>query len=150
MNVMKEREIYLFELALEGELNTDEQNEFNQLLETNPQLKMDYEEQKKIKGVLMNMSLKNPGKEFWDGYWLNIYNRIERGIAWILISISAIIIAGYGIYEAITNLLADTNIPGFMKVSIIIFVIGLAILIFSLIREKLASSKKDKYKEIQR
>jgi len=150
MNVMKEREIYLFELALEGELNTDEQNEFNQLLETNPQLKMDYEEQKKIKGVLMNMSLKNPGKEFWDGYWLSIYNRIERGIAWILISISAIIIAGYGIYEAITNLLADTNIPGFMKISIIIFVIGLAILIFSLIREKLASSKKDKYKEIQR
>jgi len=150
MNVMKEREIYLFELALEGELNTDEQNEFNQLLETNPQLKMDYEEQKKIKGVLMNMSLKNPGKEFWDGYWLNIYNRIERGIAWILISISAIIIAGYGIYEAITNLLADTNIPGFMKILIIVFVISLAILIFSLIREKLASSKKDKYREIQR
>ncbi|HET53878.1 MAG TPA: hypothetical protein ENN33_01520 [Ignavibacteria bacterium] len=147
---MKEREIYLFELALEGELNTDEQNEFNQLLETNPQLKMDYEEQKKIKGVLMNMSLKNPGKEFWDGYWLNIYNRIERGIAWILISISAIIIAGYGIYEAITNLLADTNIPGFMKILIIVFVISLAILIFSLIREKLASSKKDKYREIQR
>lgn len=150
MNVMKEREIYLFELALEGELNSEEQNEFNQLLETNPQLKFEYDEQKKIKGVLMNMSLKNPGKEFWDGYWLSIYNRIERGIAWILISISAIIIAGYGIYEAITNLLADTNIPGFMKISIIVFVIGLAILIFSLIREKLATRKKDKYREIQR
>ncbi len=150
MNVMKEREIYLFELALEGELNSEEQNEFNQLLETNPQLKFEYDEQKKIKGVLMNMSLKNPGKEFWDGYWLSIYNRIERGIAWILISISAIIIAGYGIFEAITNLLADTNIPGFMKISIIVFVIGLAILIFSLIREKLATRKKDKYREIQR
>lgn len=150
MNVMKEREIYLFELALQSELNSDEQNEFNQLLGTNPQLKMEFEEQKKIKGVLMNMSLKNPGKEFWDGYWLSIYNRIERGIAWILISISAIIIAGYGIYEAITNLLADMNIPGFMKISIIVFVIGLAILIFSLIREKLASRKKDKYREIQR
>jgi len=150
MNVMKEREIYLFELALEGELNSEEQNEFNLLLESNPQLKIEYDEQKKIKGVLMNMSLKNPGKEFWDGYWLSIYNRIERGIAWILISISAIIIAGYGIYEAMTNLLADTNIPGFMKISIIVFVIGLAILIFSLIREKLASRKKDKYREIQR
>lgn len=147
---MTEREIYLMELALEGELSSDEKKEFDTLLERNPDIKKEYEEQLKIKGVLMNMSLKNPGKEFWDGYWLGIYNKIERGLAWILISISAIVIAGYGIYEAITNLLSETNIPLFMKIAIIIFVIGVAILIFSLLREKISVSKKDKYKEIQR
>ena len=138
------------ELALEEELSSDEKIEFENMLNKNVSLKNDYKDQKKVKEVLMNMSLRNPGKEFWDGYWLSIYNKLERGIAWILISISAIIIAGYGIYEAISNLLAETNMPLFLKISIIVFVIGITILIFSLIREKLATGKKDKYKEIQR
>lgn len=147
---MTEREIYLMELALEGELSPEEKKEFDELLTTNHSIKNDFEEQTKIKGVLMSMSLKNPGKEFWDGYWLGIYNRIERGIAWILISISAIVIAAYAIIEIVQEFLAETNMPVFLKVSIIVFVIGTAILIFSLIREKIATSKKDKYKEIQR
>jgi hypothetical protein len=37
-----------------------------------------------------------------------------------------------------------------MKIAIIVFVIGIAILVFSLLREKIAVNKKDKYKEIQR
>lgn len=147
---MTEREIYLMELALEGELSVKEKNEFEELLSNNSKLKGEFEDQQKVKEVLMNMSLKNPGKEFWDGYWLSIYNKIERGIAWILISVSAIIIAAYGIIEAVGKLLKDTQIPMFLKVSIIVFTIGVAILIFSLIREKIAVSKKDKYKEIQR
>ena len=147
---MTEREIYLMELALDGELTVEEKREFDELISSNYKLKNEFEEQKKVKEVLMNMSIKNPGKEFWDGYWLNIYNRIERGLAWILISISAIIIAGYGIYETITNLLAESNIPTFMKISIVVLVIGVTILIFSLLREKIATSKKDKYKGVQR
>lgn len=147
---MSEREIYLMELALEGELSNEEKKEFDKLLSDNSKLRNEFEDQKKIKEVLMNMSIKNPGKEFWDGYWLSIYNRIERGVAWILISISAVIIAGYGIYEAITNLLAESKIPMFMKISIIALIIGVAILVFSLIREKITVGKKDKYKEIQR
>lgn len=138
------------ELALEGELSAEEKKEFDDLLRNNPKLEAEFSEQKKIKEVLMNMSIKNPGKEFWDGYWVSIYNRIERGIAWVLISISAIVIAGYGIYEAITNLLAETNIPVFMKFAIIVLAIGITILVFSLLREKITVSKKDKYKEIQR
>ncbi len=138
------------EMALEGNLSADEQNEFENLLQQNEHFKKEYDEQKKIKGALMNMSLKNPGREFWDSYWLGIYNKIERGFAWILISISAVVIAGYGIYEAIINLLAETKIPGFLKIAIIVLVIGLAVLVFSLIREKIATGKKDKYKEIQR
>ncbi|MCZ7602267.1 MAG: hypothetical protein M5R37_05335 [Melioribacteraceae bacterium] len=147
---MNEREIYLMEMALEGELSSDEEKEFEKMINENSSIKKEFEEQKKIKGVLMNMSLKNPGKEFWAGYWLSIYNKIERGIAWILISISAIVIAAYGIIEAIQNLLAETDIPMFLKISIIVFVIGIAILIFSLLREKIATNKVDKYKEIQR
>ena len=39
---MTEREIYLMELALEGELTPEEKNEFEQLLISNPEIKSDF------------------------------------------------------------------------------------------------------------
>ena len=148
--MIREREIYLLELALENQLNDDERREFDNLLNQNDELSKEFEEQKKVKEVLNKMSLKNPTKEFWDGYWLGIYNRIERGLAWILISISAVLLASYAAYQAVTKFFSENNMPEFIKVAIVVFVVGSVILVISLIRERIFSYKRDKYKEIQR
>ena len=148
--MIREREIYLFELALENQLNDDEYREFDNLLNQNDELRKEFEEQKKIKEVLNKMSLKNPTKEFWDGYWLDIYNRIERGLAWILISVSSVLLASYAAYQAVTKFFSENNMPEFIKVAIVVFVVGNVILVISLIRERIFSYKRDKYKEIQR
>jgi len=99
---------------------------------------------------LKKMTLKNPSKEKWDGYWLGIYNRIERGIAWIAISIGAIIFFGYASIESVNAFINDTQTPPIIKVGISILFFGVLILIFSLLREKFFTSKHDKYKEVQR
>lgn len=148
--MIREREIYLFELALEDQLNDDEYREFHNLLNQNNELRKEFEEQKKVKEVLNKMSLKNPTKEFWDGYWLGIYNRIERGLAWILISVSAVLFVSYAAYQAVTKFFSENNMPEFIKVAIVVFVVGSVILVISLIRERIFSYKRDKYKEIQR
>ena len=33
---------------------------------------------------------KKPPKEVWKFYWVSVYNRLERRIGWILLSIGAI------------------------------------------------------------
>ncbi len=147
---MTEREIYLIELALEKKLSGDEVREFEELMKEKSQFKKEFEEQQKIKEALMKMSLKNPGKEFWDGYWVSLYNRLERGFAWVLILISGVILVGYGVYEAVSQLLADTQLPSIIKISIFVLLIGVGILVYSLLRERIATGKRDKYKEIQR
>lgn len=148
--IMNEREIYLMELALEDKLRGEERGEFSDILNNNSQFKKEFAEQQKIKEALMKMSLKNPGDEFWDSYWVNIYNKLERGFAWVLILISGMILVGYGVYEAVSQLLVETELPSIIKLSIFALLIGVGILIYSLLREKIATGKRDKYKEIQR
>ncbi|MBI9072173.1 MAG: ferric reductase-like transmembrane domain-containing protein [Melioribacteraceae bacterium] len=147
---MNERFIYLLEKYFENELLPEEKIEFNSLLENDEELKKEFSEQKKVKEVLSKMSLKNPTNEFWDKYWMSTYNRLERGIAWIVISVGAIILFTYAALEAIEQFFADNSAPIIIKIGIATLIVGFVMLLFSLFREKIFNSAKDKYKEIQR
>ena len=147
---MKERFIGLIEKYFESELSVEEKSELEKLLRDNPKLSEEFEEQKRIKEVLTKMKLKNPSRDVWDGYWLGIYNRIERGFAWILISIGAIIFFAYASIEAVNSFIKDTQVPQIVKIGIGILVFGILVLLLSLIREKFFVTKRDKYKEVQR
>ena len=147
---MNERFIILQEKYFDDMLTAEEKVEFDSLLKTKPELKTEFEEQKRIKEVLSKMKMKNPSREVWDSYWMGIYNRIERGIAWIVISVGALIFFGYASYEAVNAFINDTQAPPLAKLGITLLIFGALILIFSLIREKIFTSKKDKYKEVQR
>ena len=146
---MNERFIYLIEKYFTNELTSDERNEFDsQLLDEN--LRNEFEEQKRVKEVLNKMKLKNPSAEVWDKYWLGVYNKVERGIAWIAVSMGLAILVIYGSIEVVDKFLADTQTPGIVKFGISILVIGGFILLFSVIREKFFTQTRDKYKEVQR
>ena len=96
------------------------------------------------------MKLKNPTMEIWDKYWVGVYNKLERGIAWIAVSVGFLILVIYGSIEAVENFFADTQTPGIVKIGISALVIGGLILLFSVIREKFFTHTRDKYKEVQR
>lgn len=147
---MNARFIYLMEKYFDEQLSLSEKSEFENLLRSNPKFKNEFDEQKNVKEVLNKMKMKNPSKEVWDKYWLGIYNRIERGIAWIIISFGAAILIIYSSIKAVESFLGDTQTPWFVKLGIAAVVIGGLILFFSILREKIFTSKNDKYKEIQR
>ena len=146
---MNERFIYLIEKCFDNELNVDEKIEFDSLLQ-NKDLKNKFEEQKRVKEVLGKMKFKNPTAEVWDKYWVGVYNKLERGIAWIAVSVGFLILVIYGSIEAVENFFADTQTPGIVKIGISALVIGGLILLFSVIREKFFTHTRDKYKEVQR
>lgn len=147
---MNNRFIYLTEKYFSGDLDESEKNELKFLIENNEKLKSEFEEQKKTKEILAKMKLKNPSEEVWDKYWEGIYNRLERGIAWIIISIGAILVLGYSAFESLEKLFTDTQISPLLRIGILLLVLGGIILIVSLIREKFFKMKNNKYKEIQR
>lgn len=147
---MNERFIFLMEKYFENELDEKEKLEFNSLISNSNSLRKEFEEQKRIKEVLNKMKLKNPSKEFWDGYWTRLYNKLERGIAWTAISIGAIILIAYGSIQAVNQFFADKQTPLIVQIGTVALVFGIIVLIFSVIREKYFISKHDKYKEVQR
>ena len=148
--MINETFIVLMEKYFSNDISKEEKIEFEKMLISDSQLQSEFEEQKRIKEVLNKMKLKNPSREVWDSYWMGIYNRIERGIAWAVISIGAMIFFGYASYEIVNAFIKDTQAPVLAKIGISMLVFGGLILLFSLLREKMFTSKRDKYKEIQR
>ena len=147
---MNERYIYLQENFFEGSLSVEEEKELNDLLFNNPELQFELNEQKRIKDVLKKMSLKNPDSEVWDKYWLDSYNKIERGIAWLFVSIGAIIFIAFGAYYFVDIIFDEKNIHPVLKFGISASIFGGVILVFSVAREKFLIGRSDKYKGIQR
>ncbi len=109
-----------------------------------------YSSLNKVKEITRQMKFKKLPEMYWDEYWRHVYNRIERGVSWIFISIGAIIIISFAVWNALNNLISNTHINPFLKIGIFIFIIGMVILLVSILREKLMVKKVDKYKEVER
>jgi hypothetical protein len=81
----------------------------------------------KFEEVMSKMELKKPPKDVWRLYWTSVYNRLERRIGWILLSIGAMIILFFGGYKMVV-----------------------VVLLVSLIREQFFVRKRERYKEVER
>ena len=135
---------------LDGETSPSEAQELTVHLAECANCQQELEDLQKIKEVTGEMKKHFLPEMAWDEYWRRLFNRLERGISWILISIGAIILLVYGAYHFVIDVLGSSEIPGIVRVGILTLVIGLAILLVSVIREKLMVRKHDKYKEVKR
>ncbi len=147
---MKDRFIILLEAYLSDTASPSEKEEFESIIKTDEKLKQEYLEQKRIKEVLKKMKLKNPTKEFWDSYWEGSYNKLERGLSWLAISIGAIILLGFAGAGIVEFFFEETQTPALLKLGIGALIFGVLFLLFSVAREKFSTRFRDKYKEIQR
>lgn len=136
--------------ALDDELEPTERVEFERMLSDNPELRDQWDRLSKLQEVTANMKLRNPPEEMWDGYWTSVYSRFERGIAWILVSIGAIVVGSWGAWHFVQDLMADADLPTFVKWSILALLVGLVMLLVSVLRHRIFVSQSDPYKEIER
>jgi hypothetical protein len=146
----RERARNLMMAALDDELSSDEKAELDRMLEGDAALRVEWSRLQRVKEVTASMSYREPPEEIWDSYWTSAYNRIERGLGWLLFWFGALVLIGWGTWFAVQELLADSEIPGFFKTAIFALVLGLIILGLSVVREKWFTRRRDPYKEIQR
>jgi hypothetical protein len=64
--------------------------------------------------------------------------------------VGSLVLLGYATWHGIMALLADTELPAFVKIAIFATALGSLILLFSVAREKWFVRRRDPYKEIQR
>ena len=136
--------------AVDGEITPEEQEQLERFVSSYPECQKEMQDYKKLKEVTKNMSFNSPSEEVWDRYWVNVYNRLERGVAWVLFSIGAIILLTYGGFMFIEAVLSDHQLATIIKVGLIFVIGGLVILMVSVLREKVFTFRKDPYKEVQR
>lgn len=140
----------LLTAALDGEISINDELELKRFISNFTECQLEWNKYKNLKEITMQLKFSQPPQEVWDRYWLNVYNRIERGVGWLLVSIGAMIILFYGGFKAVESIIADPTLEWFVKAGILLLLGGLVIVLVSVLREKLFTRKKDKYKEIQR
>jgi hypothetical protein len=148
--VDRERVNRLMMAALDGEISSDERRELDGVLERYPEIRREWEMMGRLKEVTGAMTYKKPPEEVWDRYWTGVYNRIERGIGWILVSLGAVVVGAYGAWKWLEAIWGEAGLPLFVKIAIMTLAVGLLVLAFSVIREKLFTHRRDPYKEIER
>jgi ferric-dicitrate binding protein FerR (iron transport regulator) len=145
-----ERARLLMMAALDDELASGESEELDRLLAEEPELRSEWDRLHEVKEVTDAMSLRRPPEETWEQYFESVYNRAERGFAWILLSMGAIVMTGWALWIGLEELWGTADLPMYLKIAIYAMLLGLAVLLLSVIREKLFMRRTDPYKEIQR
>ena len=135
---------------LDNELTEQEKKMFTEHLDQCPDCKKELAEFKELKQLADEVALTEPTDELWQQYWKNIYNRFERTLGWILMSVAAIILLIYGGFKLIEEIIQDPTVDVVLKVGLVALIGGLAILFVSVLRERLYLRKKDPYKDIRR
>ena len=136
--------------ALDDELAEGERAELEIALERDSVLRAEWNRLQRLQEVTRMTRILTPADETWGGYWESVYNRLERGTGWLLAGAGALVLALYGLWSMLQEMMADTSLPGFVKVAVFCLVSGLLILSVSALREKLFTHRHDPYKEIER
>jgi len=135
---------------LDAELTELETLRIEQHLERCTDCTKELEEFRRLKEVTQNMRVLTPDARSWDEYWSHVYNRLERRIGWILMSIGAILILSYGVYSLAARFLLRSDFPIIVRLGIVALVVGFCTLLISVLRERIFMSRTDKYERIKR
>ncbi len=136
--------------ALDGEISPEERRKLDRLLADSPDLRDDWERMGRVKEVTNSMSYHEPPEEIWEEYWVSVYNRCERGVGWLLITLSTVLLLSWTAWQAIEAMFADSAMPWYLKLAVLGVSIGAIILLVSVAREKWFVRRKDPYREVLR
>ncbi len=141
---------WLMMAALDGEISEAERKELDGMLVSDAGIREEWERMNRLKAVTNDLAFREPPPEVWEEFWGQVYNRVERGIGWILVSVGTIVVAGFGVCRWCEALWADAELPLLLKLAILTAAVGAIVLVVSVIREKLFTHRRDPYSEVQR
>ena len=135
---------------LDNELDDEQRRRFEEHLAGCSECAEELKEFKHLKAITDEVTLAEPEDRIWQDYWSGIYNRIERDLGWIFVSVAGIILIIYGGFKAIENIIKDPQVELILKVGLLVLLAGLAILFVSVLRERIYFWRRDRYKNIRR
>lgn len=135
---------------LDNELDEAQKRAFEAHLASCSDCRKEIEEFRTLKHITDNVTLVEPEDRLWQQYWGGLYNRIERGIGWMVFSVAGILLLIYGGFTAIENVIKDPAVSTLLKMGLLALLAGLAILFVSVVRERIYFWSRDRYKEVRR
>jgi len=146
----REKAMELITAYADGELNEAGKLEAEELLAASAEMRAELEALRKMKALTGSLRFAEPEQEVWNMYWANVYNRIERGVGWILLSLGAIVLLAWGAWHFVEDFLLNSNEPLVVKAGLSAAILGAIVLLVSVLRERLFIRRKERYEEVVR
>ncbi len=135
---------------LDDELTDEQRGQFAEHLKGCPECAGELEQFRKLKAMTDEVTLVEPEDRIWQDYWSGVYNRIERGVGWIVFSVAAILLTICGGFKLIEEIVNDPPIGMLLKAGLLALILGLAVLFVSVLRERVYFWSKDRYRNVRR
>jgi len=143
-----------FEILISGFLDGELDNEQSLILDNHllecESCRIELERARSLKEALDRMAVRTPEDEFWDGYWAGIYNRMERQVGWLFCAIGAILLVSFGLIVLFREVLFSEGASIWVSLGGTVSIIGVAILLISVARERLRINRHERYKDVRR
>ncbi len=135
---------------LDNELDDAQKLELRRHLDGCAECRRDLEDFRKLVAITGDVQVRLPEDRLWADYWDRLYNRLERQTAWILFSVAAVVLLVSGGWMLIEAIVEDHGLPLVVKIAMLATLVGGAILLVSIARERLFFWKHDRYRDVRR
>ena len=132
---------------LDGELTQQDRQRVRLRLENCPRYAQRLRELESISASLgkLRVDSAEENRQQWRKVMDNAFDRTAQGVGWLLVIGAALVIVGYGAYEFV---LADWE-PPLVKWAVAALYVGFAVLLLTVLRQRLIARRKDRYKDVE-
>ncbi|UCE03549.1 MAG: zf-HC2 domain-containing protein [Candidatus Latescibacterota bacterium] len=135
---------------LDGELDATQRAEVEKHIHSCADCSAERGSYENLNRMVQAMNTYTESERALDRYWQQTWNRAERGIGWFLFGAGAILLTGYGVFEASREFWTDPTVPLIVRIGAGAGGLGVLVLLVSLVRERLMLRKKERYTEVER
>ena len=132
--------------SLDGEISAEDRAQFESHLAECADCRREFDELSELSELVGEIELPRPSQEDMMKYWPSVYAKIERGAGWGLLVIGVVVWVAYGVFLFIT----DPTTGSMTKFLVALPIVGVLMLLVSVIRERVNTSKTERYKEVER
>ena len=130
---------------IDGELTQQEAQKVMLLLDKDPEYKKLYQEMLVLKQEVQSLSLQQSELAHLDRLFQEPVAKTGRIFGFALVAIASVILVAFILY----SILLDTGIALVIKLAVVLLSLGSLFLLFSVLRQRIFVSKRDKYNRVK-
>ncbi|MCP4571041.1 MAG: hypothetical protein GY838_01690 [bacterium] len=144
------KEAPLLSAYVDGELDASDVARIEAHLAEDEQTRREVEQLRRLKAVTGSLRLKEPPPEVWEDFWSSGWNRSERTLGWVLFGLAVLVLGGWGATLTLQALLGTDDLPLIIKGAVLGGMLGVAVLLVSVLRERMHKRGRTRYKDVVR
>ena len=130
---------------VDGELTQQERQRIKLHCEQCDECRQNLAEFRALRDRIGKARLSDVGEDKWRETMNDMTVQTSRGIGWLLFIAGILAVTGIALYQFIV----EPGMPTWMKLILVAIYGGLAVLLFSVLRQRLIERKTDKYKDVE-